>query len=399
MLRSAAPPVPAAGHRRNPAVSRRLLPLPTALPHPAPTACLLLLAAAAAAQRPSDDPTTDLRALPPARQTIAAAALLADLAATPPDAALLAFVRGLAADAERATPERTKVRGSRRAARTVEFPAEPERLPRRVDYRFGLGVIAAAGDGKAAAKPAAGKADPIVLRQALRGAAPDADKALAALLRRLDADVRGDAFAAFLQGWRNGDESFYEALDRTAGTKDSVFFYDAMLDDFRGHFGKGDGGQRLGGGLRTAHDALHDAFLAYRQYRGFREAVAWSLLLPPTTTLPVRLARYEAKAAGAYSLREQVVMVSEALDHDVDAIVAAALAGAPPLPQPVWSAAYDPYPAWSATFVSLQTRMIERAGSTDAFLERAQARRTALDAALRQRARAALDAATADKAH
>jgi hypothetical protein len=211
--------------------------------------------------------------------------------------------------------------------------------------------------------------------------------------------VRGDAFAAFLQGWRNGDESFYEALDRTAGTKDSVFFYDAMLDDFRGHFGKGDGGQRLGGGLRTAHDALHDAFLAYRQYRGFREAVAWSLLLPPTTTLPVRLARYEAKAAGAYSLREQVVMVSEALDHDVDAIVAAALAGAPPLPQPVWSAAYDPYPAWSATFVSLQTRMIERAGSTDAFLERAQARRTALDAALRQRARAALDAATADKAH
>ncbi|MFN9757722.1 MAG: hypothetical protein ACK58X_15050 [Planctomycetota bacterium] len=378
---------------------RRPLPLPTALRHHAPSACLFLLAAATTAQQAVDDPTAILRTLSPARQAVAATALLADLAAAPPDAALLAFVHALAGDAERATPERTKVRGSKRAARTVEFPAEAERLPRRVDYRFGLGVLAAAGDGKALAKAAAGQADPIVLRQALHGAAPDADKALAALLRRLDADARGDAFAAFLQGWRNGDESFYEALDRTAGTKDSVFFYDAMLDDFRGHFGKGDGGQRLGGGLRTAHDALHDAFLAYRQYRGFREAVAWSLLLPPATPLPTRLARYEAKAAGAYSLREQVVMAGEALGHDVDAVVAAVLADAPPLPQPVWSAAYDPYPAWSATFASLQARMIEHAGSTDAFLQRAQARRAALAAALRQRAVAALDAATAAKSH
>lgn len=370
--------------------SSHLPPLPTALHHLAPSICLLLLADVAAAQQTADEPLAPLRALSPARQGAAAAALLEDLAATPADAPLQAFVRTLAASTERATPERTKVRGSKRAARTIEFPAEPERLPRRVDYRFGLGTIVAAGEAaKAAGKPGAGKADPIVLRQALLGCLPDADKALAALLRRLDVDVRGDAFAAFLQGWRNGDESFYEVLDRTAGTKDSVFFYDAMLDDFRGQFGKGDAGQRLGGGLQTAHDALHDAFLAYRQYRGFREALAWSLALPPATPLPARLARYETKADGAYSLREQALMACEALDHDVDALVAAALADAPPLPQPVWSAGYDPYPAWTARFTALQARMIEREGSTDAFLRRAVARREALAQAVRQRGLAA----------
>src|SRR6185503_21020214 len=98
---------------------------------------------------------------------------------------------------------------------------------------------------------------------------------------------------AFLHAWRNGDESFYEALDRTAGTKDAVFFYDAMLSDFRTQFGSGDAGHTLGRGLQVAHDALHDAFLAYRQYRGFREAVAWSLVLPPGRALPKRLQRYE----------------------------------------------------------------------------------------------------------
>ena len=35
-----------------------------------------------------------------------------------------------------------------------------------------------------------------------------------------------------LETWRNGSESFYHALDRTAGTEESVFFYDAMLGDF-----------------------------------------------------------------------------------------------------------------------------------------------------------------------
>ena len=90
-----------------------------------------------------------LRHLSPARQTAAATTLLADLAASPPDAAVLAFVRALAADADRATPERAKVRGSKRAARTIEFAAEPERLPHRVQHALkaqrGLGQLALQG--------------------------------------------------------------------------------------------------------------------------------------------------------------------------------------------------------------------------------------------------------------
>ena len=112
-----------------------------------------------------------------------------------------------------------------------------------------------------------------------------ADRALARLMYQLDTDTRADQFAAFLHAWRNGEESFYEALDRTAGTKDAVFFYDAMLGDFRQQFGGG-GAPAMGRGLQQAHDDLHDAFLAYRQYRGFREAVAWSLVLPPGRALP-----------------------------------------------------------------------------------------------------------------
>jgi hypothetical protein len=163
--------------------------------------------------------------------------------------------------------------------------------------------------------------------------------------------------AAFLQSWRNGDESFYEGLDRTAGTKDSVFFFDAMLGDFRGLFagGASDGGATLPGGPQQAHDALHDAFLAYRQYRGFREAVAHALVLPPDVPLPARLHRYEERVAGGYSLRQQVVMV--------------------------------------------QATMIERAGSTDAFLERAETERRELATTLTRTAAELVQRAADPKAH
>jgi hypothetical protein len=129
---------------------------------------------------------------------------------------------------------------------------------------------------------------------------PDADKALGSLLFQLDADEGGAEFSLFLQGWRNEKESFYEALDRTAGTKDSLFYYDAMLHDFTDRFAKGSKGKALKQSLVTAQDALHDSFLALRQYRGFREAVAWTLVIPPSSPLPHRLQRYEAKAEGAY---------------------------------------------------------------------------------------------------
>jgi hypothetical protein len=354
---------------------------------------VLLLAAASLGAQDAADPWPAFAKLPPARQQAAAAAFLADLPKDPHADALRAF----AAEADAPAKPRAKVGAVQRPKRTLEYPREADPLHRRVDYVFGVGTLqprGAAPTSGGKAKPADGKAaDPVVLRQALAGLVPDADKALAALLRRLDVDLAGDDFAAFLHGWRNGDESFYEALDRTAGTEDSVFFYDVMLGDFRVHFGKGDA--KVNASLQRAHDALHDAFLAYRQYRGFREAVAWSLALPPDVALPTRLARYEEKAAGGYSLREQVAMAAAAMDHDLGALVDAIAKDAPPLPQPVWAAAYDPYPAWTARFQALQAGMIERAGSTDAFLAKALADRRALAADLRARAAAALAAAAA----
>ena len=360
-----------------------MLAMPPSLPSILALSAILPLAA----QAPGDPWAAFVR-LPAARQQTAAAAYMAALPSQP----CLDALRALAAEAEAPRKPRAKAGAVQRPKRVVEYPRESDPLCRRVDYAFGLGTLEPRGP--APAHPARSKAaDPVTLRQGLAGIAPDADKALAALLLRLDADAAGDDFAAFLHSWRNGDESFYEALDRTAGSQEGVFFYDVMLGDFRVHFGKGDAKIRVG--LQQAHDALHDAFLAYRQYRGFREAVGWSLVLPPDVALPARLARYEEKAAGGYSLREQVTMAAAAMDHDLAALCDAIGKDAPPLPQPVWSAAYDPYPAWNARFLSLQPRMIEQAGSTDAFLAAAVAARRELAADLRARAAAQAAAATA----
>ena len=77
-------------------------------------------------------------------------------------------------------------------------------------------------------------------------------------------------------------------------------------------------------------------------------------------------------------------MAAAALDWDLDRLVASIRDAAPPLPSPVWSARYDPYPAWLATFTSLQERMVARAGSTDAFLAEALAERRGVADRLRQ---------------
>lgn len=367
--------------------------------------CAVAVCAVVTGQVPATPAKTFAR-MSTTRQHEVLAALIASLPASP----LRAATEQLAATADSPQVERSKARSPHRAKRTVEFPHETDPLHRRVDYAFGLGTILLR-DGKAGTPPKgnAGKTtgddhgkphpDPVWLLQALDGVVPDADKALAVLLQRLDTDTGGDAFAAFLHSWRNGDESFYEALDRTAGTKDSVFFYDVMLDDFRGQFGQGTQGKALRG-LQATHDALHDAFLAYRQYRGFREAIAWSLLLPPDAPLPTRLQRYETKVEGSYSLRQQVLMVDLAFGHDIDQLVAALTATAPPLPQPIWGAHYDPHPAWMKLFMELQPKMLAQELSTDAFLRRAEQERRELANTLSQLARDAVQRVADDgKAH
>lgn len=385
----------------------------------------LLLVPSLAAQSKPADPLEELGSMPIDRQRAAAAAMLAELDKLDSHKAILDAFRGASASCEvgatRPTASDSKspekpgaAKASARVSRpksTVKKSPSPvdeavldrSALPSRVEYCFGQRTIllgdlanhadakhAKAASGKASAgdhsaqKPTAEDADPIQLRHALLGCVPGADKALASLLFQLDADEGGAEFSLFLQGWRNEKESFYEALDRTAGTKDSLFYYDVMLHDFTGRFAKGSTGKALKQSLGTAQDALHDSFLALRQYRGFREAVAWSIALPPSSPLPHRLQRYEAKAEGAYSLREQVLMVAECLDYDLHEIVALVLADAPPLSDPIWSKPYDTYPAWNASFLKLQPTMIQMARSTDAMLARATARRTDLADALRK---------------
>lgn len=378
-------------------------------PLPFACTCLLLVGAPLAQIDPSSAAPLWQAAqkLPQARQEQALAHLRDHL----PEHPLLAAWQAQARAADQPQHERQKVQAHKRPKKATEFPNEPDRLPRRVDYLFGVGTIVRldgkpiaatpAAAGKPAKKPADQKGmDLVPLHQALLGSCPDADKVVAVLLQQLDHDHGGDAFAAFLQSWRNGDESFYEALHRTAGTKDSVFFYDVMLGDFRTHFGKGKDAAAVGSSLQKAHDALHEAFLVYRNYRAFREAVAWSLVLPPEVPLPPRLARYEAKAAGTYSLRQQVVMVAAALDHDLGKVVAMVNDGAQALPQPLWTGKHDPYATWVPKFAALQEAMIARSGSTDAFLLQAEGERRELAQKLAELGAAALHVAMdAGKAH
>lgn len=349
------------------------------------TLAALLAAAAVGQGKPAtNDPWSTFQKLPELRQHQVTNGLIADL----PEAFLIQSQRKIAGRSSLPQSARGTMSGEKRAKEKRTPPPDPDLLLTRVDYYFGTGAIAPRGSKpqKPGSKPKTapkGPPDVTPVRQALRGLVPDADRAAAAIMQMLDTDAGADQFAAFLECWRNDHESFYEALDRTAGTPDAVFFFDAMLNDFTSQFAtKGDALWK--GGLQQAHDALHEAFLSYRQYRGFREAVAWSLVLPPDTPLPPRLRRYEEKQPGGYSLREQVVMASTALDHDYERLVAAIQQKAPRLPKPLWSARYDPYPAWNATFQALLPIMIERAGHSDEFLARSQAERRLLAATMTQ---------------
>ncbi len=321
--------------------------------------------------------------LPAASQQRVAAQIEQDLPASP----FLRSLRVCIEDSGKPSSERTKHLAERHGKRVVAESTMDTPMPMTVSYVFGFGTIEQLHTRTESKSESRKKGEDVdrtaeeratSVHQALLGMAPGTDRALAALMHRLDHDPRGDQFAAFLHAWRNGDESFYEALDRTAGTKDSVFFYDAMLGDFTAQFGNGDAAatRALRSSLKAAHDALHDAFLAYRQYRGFREAVAWSLVLPPDRPLPQRLQRYEAAAAGSYSLRQQVVMVCHLFDDDLQRVVDEIVRTAPALGEPIWSSPYDPYPAWNALFATLLPAMIEAATTSDAFLQKAIAQRT-----------------------
>lgn len=265
----------------------------------------------------------------------------------------------------------------------VPFPVEQE-------YAFGY--------GKTFEVDPIGKRPPASRRQAIaryasltamvHGNLPDLDRAVAALLHRMDRVSGSAEFVRLLEIWRNGPESFYHALDRTAGTDQSLFFYNAMLDDFvvrcvpKGHADY----RSMRRDLDKAHDALHQSFLAYRQYRAFREAVALSLVLSPATPLPPSLKRYDDASRSQYSTRQQLGMLLLAAKQDIAAVVSDITECTKPLPKTLWDQKYDPFPAFQALVDGKRSEFLKLTSRTDKLADQARdvllaSRRRVADAA------------------
>jgi hypothetical protein len=135
---------------------------------------------------------------------------------------------------------------------------------------------------------------------------------------------------------------------------------------------------------------LHRSFLAYRQYRALREAVALSLLLPQDVPLPRSLGRYERAGTGQYSIRQQVALLLRAHKQDVAAVVDAIRKTAPPLPETLWAGTYDPFPAFSALVDSKREDLLSFADHTDKVLAQQDESRSNLQRRVAAIARTAL---------
>lgn len=296
----------------------------------------------------------------------------------------LRALRALAAEGTPAPATAAAPKRSKPASGIAPPGAAP--FPIRVEYLFGERRIRAVDEPSRAVKPAD------ELRALLAGHPVDADRALAALLARLDGDRAADEFARFLESWRNGDESFYRALDRAAGTPEEVFFFDAMLGDFTAKFVRGKAAKGTAPKtLQQAHDALHDGFLAYRQYRGVREAAALAVCLKPDAAFPANLARYAQAPAGSYSLRDEVEILLASGGQDPAAAIELIVSSARPLPQPLWSAPYDALAPFHQAF---RARAVSTSGAhTDDLLKGQRAARAAASAKVSEAAREALASA------
>lgn len=266
-------------------------------------------------------------------------------------------------------------------------------------YRFGFrSIVPADPEVRSRRKQPAVASDDEQLRALLRGFPPDLDLIVAGLMSALDNDPAADRFACFLECWRNGDESFYRALDRTSGTQGSVFFFDAMLDDYlRGFVPRSHRDAKLLRSNDAAHDAVHTAFLGYRQYRAFREAVAMALVLPPSVGLPAVLARYEAPAGeGLYNLREQIDILLRIHGQDVNEIIAGVTSKAPPLPDHLWTEAYSPFAGFREFYRPSLEETEELDGDSEGLLADQHRRRSKVAVRIAQAARSTLAAAGID---
>lgn len=266
-------------------------------------------------------------------------------------------------------------------------------FPVAVEYAFGyaeLVEVPVFGKDRRARQKAQVERDQQQLRAMLDGCPPQTDRILAAVLSRLDDQRAADEFAKLLEDWRNDGESFYRALDRTAGTDQSLFFYDVMLDDFVERCARDKDEERaLRRSNKVAHDALHDAFLAYRQYRALREAWALSLLLPPDVPLPPALSRYEEQKSGLYSVRQIAQLVHAHFDGDLIKTCDFLVESTPPLRADLWATSHDPYGPLFAAWQKIVPEIAAENGDTDRLLETFGASRTAARARFSMAAHAA----------
>jgi hypothetical protein len=292
----------------------------------------------------------------------------------------------LAKKKEVETKIKTSPEGSLSLAKELPFPIFK-------DYVFGARIVrpALGADGKPKDQAGSKVGMGDELRALLQGYPNDLDLAFAACLADVDNDTTADAFALFLESWRNGDESFYRALDRTAGTKGEVFYYDAMLGEFMAKFASGDKKDSIPKkGLQSAHDALHNGFLTYRQYRGLREAFALSLVLPADVKLPKNLTRYETAPTGQFSLRDDVQMLLALSNGAVDEPTRSLVMGAKPMPSPLWSENYEPLQPFFDAFAKKLDEINAAYGSPQAAIAKYRERRGEASKKIAEIARTAL---------
>lgn len=207
------------------------------------------------------------------------------------------------------------------------------------------------------------------------------------LLASIDTDRSVQCFAAFLGRWRNGEESFYQALVRTAGSGEGVFHYDAMFAEWqRTCVPKGDAA--IATFRRSTDDAqrgFRKSFEAYWHYRSLREAFVASVLLDPDVPLPAGLQRFEQALAGGYSMRDCFVLLAALHHDDVLAMAEAFVTAMRPMPERHWSSDDHVYEDFQAMFAAALPRMLELAPHTDQLLaqskDRLRARHRAISSA------------------
>ncbi|MCB9871012.1 MAG: hypothetical protein H6837_14240 [Planctomycetes bacterium] len=219
----------------------------------------------------------------------------------------------------------------------------------------------------------------------------DLDRALAAMLRQLDDDRSADPHAVLLESWHNGVESFYEALDRTAGTPEKLFYFDAMLADWAKRcIDKRHPERRaLIASSKATQQAFYQMARTYRSYRSLREMIALTLVLPPDQDLPEPLrGRYQDNAGEAYSTRTNVTLLLAAHGGDIEAVLRALGGKLGKMPADTWHKGDDPV---QGLYEVVGNATVGK--DTDALLARHKTDRLSLHERVAQAARQALIAA------